>query len=155
MQMTAYVVRIGDWSSDVCASDLCVSAGCAPERFGPSPVPYTMLRPRRGLVMIHAFRRSTTSAAALLLLLSVPVSAVAQGLNGRPGVDYYPPWMLDADPRVSGGGQAYRIWDDRRFDRRDEEFLEFQRRQRRDPGPAAGASPDDRPPERRAGTEVC
>src|SRR3546814_4879971 len=108
MQMTAYVVRIGDWSSDVCASDLCVSAGCAPERFGPSPVPYTMLRPRRGLVMIHAFRRSTTSAAALLLLLSVPVSAVAQGLNGRPGVDYYPPWMLDADPRVSGGGQDYR-----------------------------------------------
>src|SRR3546814_2949444 len=94
--------------------------------------------------MTHVFRRSATSAAALLLLLSVPVSAVAQGLSGRPGVDYYPPWMLDADPRVSGGGQDYRIWDDRRFDRRDEEFLEIQRRQRRDLGPGYSDSPEYR-----------
>jgi len=70
--------------------------------------------------------------------------ADAQTLNGRPGVEYYPSWMLDADPRVSGGGQDYRIWDDKRFDRRDEDFLEFQRKQRQDLGPGYSDSPEYR-----------
>jgi hypothetical protein len=69
-------------------------------------------------------------------------SAGAQTLNGRPGVEYYPSWMLDADPRVSGGGQDYRIWDDKRFDRRDEDFLEFQRKQRQDLGTGYSDRPE-------------
>lgn len=71
-----------------------------------------------------------------------PMPAAAQELNGRPGVEYYPSWMLDSDPRVSGGGQDYRIWDDKRFDRRDEEFLEFQRRQRQDLGTGYRDTPE-------------
>ncbi len=81
------------------------------------------------------------AAGMLALSWAAVPTAEAQSLNGRPGVEYYPSWMLDADPRVSGGGQDYRIWDDKRFDRRDEEFLEFQRRQRQD----LGAGYRDRP----------
>lgn len=82
---------------------------------------------------------------AALSVMAASRSVEAQTLNGRPGVEYYPSWMLDADPRVSGGGQDYRIWEDKRFDRRDEDFLEFQRKQRQD----LGAGYSDRPEYRR------
>ena len=90
-----------------------------------------------GRVVETVVARAMVVGAVGLLALSwvaAAPTARAQSLNGRPGVEYYPSWMLDADPRVSGGGQDYRIWDDKRFDRRDEEFLEFQRRQRQDLG---------------------
>ena len=84
-------------------------------------------------VVAGAMIVGTVGMLALSWVAAAPTAA-AQSLNGRPGVEYYPSWMLDADPRVPGGGQDYRIWDDKRFDRRDEDFLEFQRRQRQDLG---------------------
>lgn len=95
------------------------------------------------MMKVARFRGSRV-VALTLLLSGAAGAAAAQGLSGRPGVDYYPPWMLDSDQRIPGGGQDYRIWDDRRFDRRDEEFIEFQRQQRRELGPGYRDRPEYR-----------
>ena len=90
------------------------------------------------------YRGAPAAIAGLTIAIGTLAAStvLAQGLSGRPGVEYYPSWMMDTDPRVSGGGQDYRIWDDKRFDRRDEQFLEFQRQQRQDLGPGYTNRPE-------------
>src|SRR3546814_3593720 len=56
-QKTAYGVRIGDWSSDVCSSDLPELDGPKPRRTHPLAVPIYLVSPLldRGHVNLHRY----------------------------------------------------------------------------------------------------
>ena len=68
-------------------------------------------------------------------VLQTPASAQPTESLDRPGIDYYPGWMLDSDPYIPGRDQDYKVWEDDRFDRLDAEFLEWRDAQRRKYGP--------------------
>ena len=78
------------------------------------------------------FRKQDARFAGAAMAAAVGIVALSGMAASRP-----------ADAQ-SGGGQDYRIWDDKRFDRRDEDFLEFQRKQRQDLGPGYSDSPEYR-----------
>ena len=83
-------------------------------------------------------RRRILAAGCLPLLvaLAAPGGAVAQTLErDRPGIDYYPAWMHESQPWVSGRDQDYPVFRDRRFDREDPDFAEWRDEQIKKYGP--------------------
>ncbi len=84
--------------------------------------------------------RITGRAAAVLLtgLFTMTATPVAFGQSldrDRPGIDYYPSWMHEAQPWVSGRDQDYPVFRDGRFDREDLKFNEWRDEQIRRYGP--------------------
>ena len=72
----------------------------------------------------------------LAVLLGTPPAAAQRALDpDRPGIDYYPAWMHEAQPFVSGRDQDYPVFRDGRFDREDPDFREWRDEQRRTHGP--------------------
>lgn len=84
-----------------------------------------------------------TLATSLLLTGAIVAAAFGPGEAraqptqslDRPGIDYYPSWMLESDPFIPGQDQDYQVWEDDRFDRLDPDFLEWRNEQRRKYGP--------------------
>src|SRR3546814_3633277 len=59
-QKTSYEIRISDWSSDVCSSDLRKAGGPQPSRYGPRP---RQVKKRQPLVIVLAIACNLALAA--------------------------------------------------------------------------------------------
>ena len=68
----------------------------------------------------HTGRLLATALLATLAAAALP--AVAQSLPGSPGIDYYPSWMHQASPWVSGADQDYTALPGERFKPTDTDF---------------------------------
>src|SRR3546814_7495048 len=75
MQRTAYELRISDWSSDVCSSDLAAHATFALLRH------FRMDDAARGGHPLHAARRQVTDVAEMVLMLHVAIEHVGDSLE--------------------------------------------------------------------------
>src|SRR3546814_9923382 len=111
-QKTSYEMRISDWSSDVCSSDLC--RACAhyihpPVRFCPAcesrdTVPIAV----SGLATIHSF---TVNHKAWLPGLAVPYVLALVELSEQAGL-YLPTNIIGCDPetvRIGMRSEARRV----------------------------------------------
>src|SRR3546814_18506893 len=106
-QKTAYEMRISDWSSDVCSSDLTaahsvpvaaqirpIAEGAGPERAGRDrPDPETLRNEPQATRMSNmlSFRKIAAGAAALSLAVALPFGASAHRA-----------WLLPSSTVVSG-----------------------------------------------------
>src|SRR3546814_1646564 len=93
-QKTAYEMRISDWSSDVCSSDLGVSAGAGRSAFCSGPISELASGPvSSSCPPLHA--ASINRAAGIVHRIIV---ILLRGRNVRSGTEVSPPRPIRASP---------------------------------------------------------
>src|SRR3546814_1348771 len=120
-QKTAYEMRISDWSSDVCSSDLPHYRKCFIERSARASADADIVIANHALVMINAARGRETGQAPQRIvfdeghhLFDAADSTFSVALSGQEAIELRR-WVMGPGGNARGRrrGWAARVWGDR------------------------------------------